>query len=195
MSYPNNFTTWIIIVYIFLALPILSFSQETVNIISQEPTEEELNWLRNQIYPIETFDPTKEDDSDLDILGKLVGDSRIVALGENTHDSKEIFNLKHRIIKYLVTNKNFDVFALEGNMPESYKFNDFIKNGTESPLELIEGLHYKWIWRNQEFIDLIEWMKIYNQGNSKIRFTGVDMQYYQGPVKELEKIYNENKDV
>ena len=190
----NNFIiNRILVLLIFFAQTNLSFSQKNENSIIHEPSEEEMNWLRNQIHPIETYDPKNEDRKDLDILGKLIGNSKVVALGENTHDSKEIFNIKHRIIKYLVKNKNFDIFALEGNMPESNKFNDFINNGKESPLKLLKGLHYKWIWRNQEFIDLLEWMKIYNQGNSKIVFTGVDMQYYQGPIKELEAIFIENK--
>lgn len=85
-------------------------------------------------------------------------------------------------VVYLVANKNFDVFALEANMPESNNFYAFLNNSHDSPLGLIKGLHYKWIWRNQEFIDLIEWMKTYNLENSKITFAGVDMQFYQSPL-------------
>lgn len=189
----NYLTNRLLILLIFFVQTNFGFSQSKESLTAKEPAEEELNWLKSQIYPIEIC----EDKTDLSVLEKLVGKSKIVALGENTHDSKEIFNLKRIIIKFLVQKQGFDIFALEAGIPGSNKFNYFLNNDKKdlSALQLIKGLGYQWIWRNQEFIDLLEWMKIYNQGNSKITFTGIDMQFYQGSIKELEAIFVKNKQV
>jgi hypothetical protein len=43
--------------------------------------------------------------ADLIRLGPLIGDARIVSLGEATHGTREIFQLKHRLLEYLVAER------------------------------------------------------------------------------------------
>ena len=52
---------------------------------------------------------------DLAFLDQMIGDARIVALGEASHGTAEFFQMKHRMLEYLVKKKGFTVFALEGN--------------------------------------------------------------------------------
>lgn len=54
-------------------------------------------------------------------LKKVVGDARIVALGEATHGSREFFQLKHRMLEFLATLMGFTIFTIEASMPEAYK--------------------------------------------------------------------------
>ena len=49
---------------------------------------------------------------DLQPLEKWIGDARIVALGEATHGTREFFQLKHRLLEFLVTKMGFTVFGI-----------------------------------------------------------------------------------
>ena len=52
-------------------------------------------------------------------LKKIIGDSRIVALGEAPHGTRKFFQLKHRMLEFLATEMGFTVFSIEANMPEA----------------------------------------------------------------------------
>jgi erythromycin esterase len=69
----------------------------------------------------------------------LIGDARIVSLGEATHGSREIFQLKHRMIEFLASEMGFTIFAIEANMPEAYRVNDYVLNGTGDQ-QLLRGM-------------------------------------------------------
>jgi hypothetical protein len=58
-------------------------------------------WLRENAIPFDTTDPNS-DFEDLMPLKELIGDARIVALGEATHGTHEFFQLKHRMLRFLV---------------------------------------------------------------------------------------------
>ena len=159
-----------------------------------EPTKEELSWLKQHIHPLKTYDPYTNFNEDLNVLSKLIGDAKVVALGEVTHGSSEIFKMKHRLIKYLAENEGFDIFSIEANMPEAYKLNEYTINGKGSPTELIKGMYF-WTWQTQEVLQMVKWMKEHNLTNKKIHFTGFDMQFYFGAIEELEKSFNDQKSV
>jgi erythromycin esterase len=109
-------------------------------------------------------------------VGDMVGESRIVALGEATHGTREFFQLKHRIIEYLATQKGFTVFSIEANMPEAYRLNDFVLRGEGDPKKLLKGMRF-WTWDTEEVLDLILWMREFNRsGKGHLEFTGFDMQ-------------------
>ncbi|MFF1295767.1 MULTISPECIES: hypothetical protein [unclassified Streptomyces] len=43
----------------------------------------------------------------------MIGDARVVGLGEATHSSHDFFALKDRVFRHLVEEKGFRTFALE----------------------------------------------------------------------------------
>jgi erythromycin esterase len=61
-------------------------------------------------------------------------------------------------------------------MPEAYKVNDYVLYGKGTPEECVYGMKF-WTWRNEEVVNLIKWMKTFNETRTKkIRFEGFDMQ-------------------
>ena len=75
-------------------------------------------------------------------LKKIVGDARVVSLGEATHGSREFFQFKHRMLEFLATEKGFTIFSIEANMPEAYRLNDYVLNGKGDPAALIKGMYF-----------------------------------------------------
>lgn len=132
-------------------------------------------WMKRTAKPFDTCEP-RDDQRDLAFLDKLVGNAHIVALGEGTHGTSEFFQMKHRIVRYLATKKGFTVFAIEANMPEAYRMNDYVLTGRGDPKALLDGMYF-WTWNTQEVLDMVQWMRAYNaSGKGRIQFTGFDMQ-------------------
>ena len=113
---------------------------------------------------------------DMQPLKKIIGDARVVSLGEATHGSREFFQLKHRMLEFLATEKGFTIFSIEANMPEAYRLNDYVLNGTGDPATLIKGMYF-WTWSTEEVLDMVMWMREFNKsGKARVQFTGFDMQ-------------------
>lgn len=145
-----------------------------------EPTAakpEVLAWIRAKAIPLKTVEANKGFE-DMQPLKALMGDARVVALGEATHGTKEFFQLKHRMLQFLVEEMGFTVFAIEANLPEAYALDEYIRTGQGDPAKALAGLGF-WTWNTEEVLDMIRWMRIYNENPAhlkKLRFYGFDMQ-------------------
>ncbi len=134
-----------------------------------------IQWLRQHAIPIQTVE-AGHGFADLQPLNKVVGDARIVELGEATHGTREFFQLKHRMIEFLASQKGFTIFSIEANMPEACRLNDYVLNGNGDPKQLLKGMYF-WTWNTEEVLDMILWMREFNKsGKGRIEFTGFDMQ-------------------
>ena len=134
-------------------------------------------WLRAHAVPLTSVEPGSGFD-DLRPLVDVVGDARIVGLGEATHNTREFFQLKHRLFEWLVAERGFTVFAIEATMPEAFELNDYLLNGHGDARRLLAGLHF-WIWDTEEVLHLIRWMRAWNLDptHRPVKFYGFDMQY------------------
>jgi len=133
-------------------------------------------WMKRNARPFDTCTPS-ERVSDLRDLRTIVGNARIVALGEGTHGTREFFQLKHRITQYLATEMGFTVFAIEANLPEAWRINDYVLGGPGDPRDLIKGMYF-WTWNTEEVLEMVEWMRRFNASKrGRIEFTGFDMQF------------------
>ena len=137
--------------------------------------QDAIQWLRENAAPLQTVE-AGHGFADLRPLGQMIGNARIVELGEATHGTREFFQLKHRLIEFLASQKEFTIFSIEANMPEAYRLNDFVLNGAGDPKQLLKGMYF-WTWNTEEVLDMILWMRDYNKsGKGRIQFTGFDMQ-------------------
>lgn len=137
-------------------------------------------WIKQHAIPFKSSQAGNGFD-DLAPLKKVVGDARIVALGEPTHGTREAFQMKHRLLEFLVDEMGFSIFSIEANMPEAYALNDYVIDGKGDPKRLIAGMYF-WTWNTEEVLAMVEWMRQWNQshppetGKPRLQFTGFDMQ-------------------
>lgn len=151
-----------------------------------QPGAGQVQWLRTHLVPIRSAEPT-DDLSDLAPLKSLIGDARIVSLGEGTHGTREFFQMKHRLVQFLVREMGFTLFSIEASMPEAYRLNDYVLHGKGDPRELIHGMYF-WTWNTEEVLAMVEWMRAFNQsGKGRIEFTGFDMQTPDVAMKIVEE--------
>lgn len=132
-------------------------------------------WTGDWVIPLVSVDAHEEND-DLLPLRSWIGDAQIVGLGEGNHGISEFFRLKHRVARHLFEEGGFTVFALEANLPECERINEWVLGGEGDPRELLAALD-EWIWNIEEYLDLITWMREFNRERvRKVKFAGFDMK-------------------
>jgi erythromycin esterase len=119
---------------------------------------------------------------DLDRLIDKIGNAKIVMLGEASHGTHEFYTWRSYISQQLIKKKGFQFIAVEGDWPDCYKINQFIK-GEEKEIRATDVLKTfsrwpTWMWANWEIAALAEWLYQYNidfQLNKRIGFYGLDV--------------------
>jgi len=120
-------------------------------------------------------DPSSELD-DLRPLIEMIGDARVVGLGECTHGSSEIHRLKHRIVRLLVEEMGFTEVVLEANLAEVIRVNEYVLEGRGNPSELLPQYLYAGVC-TEETADLLRWLWSHNStGKRRVALAGCDMQ-------------------
>ncbi|MBD0298388.1 MAG: erythromycin esterase family protein, partial [Flavisolibacter sp.] len=120
---------------------------------------------------------------DLDALLKDIGDRSVVLLGEASHGTHEYYTWRTAISKRLIEEKGFDFISVEGDWPDCYKINRFIKGYQDAGSSVNEVLHNfdrwpTWMWANWEVAALAEWLSDYNSSvpaDRRIGFYGLDV--------------------
>jgi erythromycin esterase-like protein len=152
-----------------LAAVVLLICGATLPATDRPPIE----WLRKNARPFATCEPGGTD-RDLTSLRAIVGDARIVSLGEASSGTHEFFQMKRRIVEYLATHMGFTLFAIEEAMPAADRVNQYVLTGQGDLKTVFAGT--AWYRRTQELQDFVEWMRKFNQsGRGRLQFLGFDM--------------------
>jgi erythromycin esterase len=164
---------------------ILSASEYTAR-LEQERRRESLvrSWLSANAVRLRGAEPGQGFE-DMQPLKKIIAKARVVAMGEATHGTREFFQLKSRMLEFLASELNFNVFAIEATMPEAFDLNNYVLSGKGDPAKLLSGLYF-WTWDTEEVLQMIRWMRRYNEDplhKRKLKFYGFDMQFAPRAVK------------
>lgn len=119
----------------------------------------------------------------LDPLLEKIGDSAYVLLGEASHGTHEYYTWRTAITKRLVAEKQFSFIAVEGDWPDCYKINRYVKGYHDAGSTALEVLRQftrwpTWMWANWEIAALMEWLREHNgtlPHDKKVGFYGLDV--------------------
>jgi erythromycin esterase-like protein len=119
----------------------------------------------------------------MDRLLDRIGKARIVMMGEASHGTHEYYAWRAAISRALIEQKGFRFIAVEGDWPDAYRVNRYIKQYADagsSTLEVLRGFNRwpTWMWANWELVSLAEWMKTFNKEQpaaKKAGFYGLDV--------------------
>lgn len=155
-----------------------------------------INSLNTHLKPLKSFD-FNSSSGDIESFIDQVGNVNIYALGEATHGTREFFLAKNRLIRYLITTKKINTIIIEGDFSGAISVDDYISKGEGNAKDAVRKLNIVF-WQNQDFVDLVEWIKSYNEAldtREKVKFFGCDIKpkkilkdIIEGKVKFREKL-------
>src|SRR5215216_4944691 len=90
----------------------------------------------------------------LDLLIDKIGDARIVMLGEASHGTHEFYTWRTYVTQQLIRKTGFDFIAVEGDWPDCYRINQYIKGeaAEENAVDVLKTFDRwpTWMWANWE---------------------------------------------
>jgi erythromycin esterase len=128
-------------------------------------------WLRGHAVPLTLLDPEAPLD-DLEPLRNIIGNARVVAIGEHSHFINEFALMRRRILRFLVERCEFTVLAFEYGFSEGFPLDAWAQGkGTDDDLSahlaaaIPVGLD-----------EPLRWIRRHNRTASQpVRFAGVDI--------------------
>ena len=126
--------------------------------------------------------------NDVDAITDLIGDARIVLLGEATHGTHEFYRARMEITRRLLAEKGFGAVAVECDWPDALRVSRFIQgrageSGAPDPDATSALGNFqrfpRWMWRNTDVLELVGWLRKFNDRipdlENKAGFFGLDL--------------------
>src|SRR5438270_1765307 len=131
----------------------------------------------------ELAQPLDGGSNDYDALLELIGNARIVLLGEASHGTHEFYFERAQIAKRLIAERNFTVLAIEADWPDASRVHRYVRgSGNDANAsEALAGFRRfpTWMWRNTVVVDFVEWLRAFNEDvdpkRAKAGFYGMDL--------------------
>lgn len=127
-------------------------------------------------------------------LEELIGDARIVLIGESSHGTHEFYEARAAITKWLIDEKGFCAVAAEADWPDAYRVNRYVHgrgddDSTDAALSGFERFP-AWMWRNTVVRDFVDWLCLRNQrqrsdGQWEAGFYGLDLYSLHRSMHEV----------
>ena len=133
-------------------------------------TDQRFKNIKPHLHPLSNIEH-------LDPLIESIGHSQYVLLGEASHGTHEYYTWRAQISKRLIEEKGFKVIAVEGDWPDCYKINRWIKGFENDKTSITDVLGSfdrwpTWMWANWEVASLLQWLKDQNIGKASDKKTG-----------------------
>lgn len=122
--------------------------------------------------------PLQLPDEALSPLLPAFGSARVLGLGEPTHGTREAFQLKHRLIRFLAERGELRVLAFECGYSAAESINAYVLEGRGDPRQALKAQGY-WCWQTEEILALLLWLRRHNAQAApgrRVAFQGIDVQ-------------------
>lgn len=111
-----------------------------------------------------------------EVLDALIGDARVVLIGESSHGTHEFYRARADITRLLIEHAGFTAVAAEADWPDAYRVNRFVRWQSEDRTadEALGGFERfpAWMWRNDVVRDFVDWLRQHNMGREATAQTG-----------------------
>jgi len=130
---------------------------------------------------------------DYDSLLEVIGDRRLVLIGEASHGTHEFYRERARITRRLIDELGFTVVAVEGDWPDAYRVNRYVMGmSTDEDADAALGGFRRfptWMWRNRDVLGFVQWLRAHNDAQAhpsrKARFYGLDLYSLHSSIEAV----------
>jgi erythromycin esterase-like protein len=108
------------------------------------------------------------------------GRYKVVLIGSGTHGTHEFYDARAKITQHLIEKHGFNIVAVEADWPDAEIIDRHVRRrmGPKTKTEAAFDRFPRWMWRNQEVHEFVEWLREYNKDLPKQRqagFYGLDL--------------------
>lgn len=121
-------------------------------------------------------------EEELDQLLDLIGNARLVLIGEASHGTHEFYDLRASLTRKLIAERGFAGVAIEGDWPDALRVDRYVRRGgdDETAEDALGGFDRfpTWMWRNEEVATFVEWLRGHNgrrPADTRAGFYGIDL--------------------
>jgi erythromycin esterase len=148
------------------------------------PTQTDAPGIEAELCDITRMTRPLRSEADLDPLLERIGDARFVLIGEASHGTAEYYRWRAALTRRLIAEHGFDFVAVEGDWPDCFRVNMWLKGHLEpgqSAADVLRGFERwpTWMWANTEVAEFLNWLRDFNQRVSRSRapvgFYGLDV--------------------
>ena len=148
----------------------------------------------------ETARPFTGAPEDYDPLLDLIGEARVVLIGEASHGTHEFYRMRAELTRRLIVEKDFGAVAVEADWPDAYRVNRYVRGGDGDPdanAALGDFARFPtWMWRNRVVLEFVAWLRSHNDARPlnapRVGFYGLDLYSLRAAldavVRSLEKL-------
>ena len=137
-------------------------------------------------------------DDDYDALLELVGEARLVLLGEASHGTHEFYRERAAITRRLIEEKGFTAVAVEADWPDAYRVNRYVRHASDDDFAVEALGDFKrfpaWMWRNADVVDFVDWLHARNAalaGRMRAGFYGLDLYSLHSSMRAVLRYLDE----
>ncbi len=167
-----------------LALPLLVTLAAPALAQPAAPADPRVEWLRKNAVPIRSIAPDDRSFFDLQPLKKILGDARVVLLGEPTHGDGAVFLAKTRLIQFLHEEMGFDVLAFESGLYDCRRAWEALQAGEDPVTAVRRGVFGIWT-RSEQVIPLMDYLGRRARTQRPLELAGFDSQFTASASKDF----------
>jgi erythromycin esterase-like protein len=111
-----------------------------------------------------------------------LAEATIVLIGEASHGTHEFYRTRAELTKALIVDCGFNCVAVEADWPDAYRVNRWVRGASDdrdAEQALGDFVRFpRWMWRNRDVRDFVEWLREYNQRlvpGARVGFYGLDL--------------------
>jgi erythromycin esterase-like protein len=141
----------------------------------------------------ENSSPLMGPDENERALFDLIGNSRLVLIGEASHGTYEFYRTRAHITKRLIQEKGFTAVAAEADWPDAHRVNRYVsgRGDDKSAARALNNFRRfpAWMWRNSDVLEFVTWLREYNdslpRGARKAGFYGMDLYSFHSSSRAV----------
>lgn len=133
-------------------------------------------WLGRAASGLAGTGPTDGDD-DLEPLRAMLDGVDVVGFADTTHGTREFFDVRHRMLRFLVERMGFRNLFLEAGHSAVRAVDDYIAGGRGDKSAALSGLGFA-MWDVEEFSRVLDWLRRHNDtvpDEDRVRLHGADI--------------------
>jgi erythromycin esterase-like protein/predicted phosphoribosyltransferase len=147
----------------------------------------EASVVRVAAVPVEDGVPSEE------TLFGIVGDARLVLIGEASHGTHDFYAARAEMTRRLIERRGFCGVAVEADWPDAYRVNRYVRGRSRDATaeEAMGGFERfpTWMWRNTAVLDFVGWLRERNERIDdearRAGFYGLDLYSMRRSMEEV----------